>query len=75
VVVSEKSYSRSKNEFTYQDGWIFIDQPSHLSLSMFLLGIDWGVDRLLKNNVGDLIIRVRDTDVGLFFIIPIAEVD
>jgi len=74
-MIREEIYSRANNDFNCESGWISINQPVHRTLSKFLLGINWGVNRLTRSDDGALIVRVRDSGMGLFAVIPYAESD
>ena len=75
AVTAEKMYSKAAGEFYCDAGGIVIDQPAHRALSKFLLGVNWGWDRLAVNSAGDLVLREKSSGIGLFAVIPVAEVD
>ena len=37
--------------------------------------MNWGWDRLAVNSAGDLVLREKSSGIGLFAVIPVAEVD
>jgi hypothetical protein len=67
------TYSKQRDEFVCESGYVSIDKPTHRSDNKFVAGAEWGARRFAKSRDGYLVVQAKGSGVGVFSVIPVAE--